>query len=520
MPQTINLGRVIGPTGPTGPTGLTGPTGPTGPKGPKGDTGDTDSPYFRHESDATYTSYYEDSIEGMHTAVTEDRYKVANGIDVYFEVRKEDCLSDIIAAGHVINDKEDAWYELKSSGGLYTLGSSGPGDATYTDGNHPIPDWLLKEGFIEGVRYAFYMYDWKYTGMLQWISFVAQNSYTFHQFSVLFWHGTYDSDYSNWLTADYSPCLGDGSYTLIADADHITYGSTVIGGNIYSNYKISAYNGFNSYDPYTKEYRPMQPELKAGDGITIAEDGYTISSTASVTVDSELSTTSENAVQNKVVTSNLNSKADLNSPTFTGTPTAPTVTRLTTTNDQIATTSFARNLADTAAQRIVRMMAMASDKTDNTYTLSDTNWVNIPDLVKYDICSTGTVEAETGYADNYYEPLSSYDGVTVKKKGLHRFVLQVSGNSNATLTSASTFGIQIYNSTTSRQLSAAMIYNNTTGTISCIAALPADTKVVFLIQPNGGYDILMDYSWTHVIMEYIGNYNGNMITDPTIYVPN
>lgn len=63
MPQTVDLGRVVGATGPTGPqgpkgdtgpqgpqgasgaagakgeTGTQGPTGPTGPTGPKGDTG-------------------------------------------------------------------------------------------------------------------------------------------------------------------------------------------------------------------------------------------------------------------------------------------------------------------------------------------------------------------------------------------------------------------------------------------------------------------------------------------------
>lgn len=39
MAQTVDLGRVVGPTGPTGPKGDTGATGARGPQGPKGDTG-------------------------------------------------------------------------------------------------------------------------------------------------------------------------------------------------------------------------------------------------------------------------------------------------------------------------------------------------------------------------------------------------------------------------------------------------------------------------------------------------
>ena len=58
-----------------------------------------------------------------------------------------------------------------------------------------------------------------------------------------------------------------------------------------------------------------------------------------VIVDSALSSTSTNAVQNKVVNSALGGKAPLASPTFTGTPKAPTATAGT--NDTtIATTAF------------------------------------------------------------------------------------------------------------------------------------------------------------------------------------
>lgn len=60
-------------------------------------------------------------------------------------------------------------------------------------------------------------------------------------------------------------------------------------------------------------------------------------------IDSALSNTSENPVQNKVVTSALNAKAPLESPTFTGTPTAPTQPNDSKTNS-IATTKFVDNI--------------------------------------------------------------------------------------------------------------------------------------------------------------------------------
>ena len=58
-----------------------------------------------------------------------------------------------------------------------------------------------------------------------------------------------------------------------------------------------------------------------------------------VTVDSALSTTSTNAIQNKVVKNALDLKAPLASPEFTGTPKAPTATKGTNTT-QLATTAF------------------------------------------------------------------------------------------------------------------------------------------------------------------------------------
>ena len=58
-------------------------------------------------------------------------------------------------------------------------------------------------------------------------------------------------------------------------------------------------------------------------------------------VDNAINSTSENPVQNKVINTALNSKAPIASPTFTGTPKAPTAA-VGTSSTQIATTSFVR----------------------------------------------------------------------------------------------------------------------------------------------------------------------------------
>ena len=58
-----------------------------------------------------------------------------------------------------------------------------------------------------------------------------------------------------------------------------------------------------------------------------------------ITVDSSLSSSSTNPVQNKVINTALGNKAALASPTFTGTPKAPTATAGTN-STQIATTAF------------------------------------------------------------------------------------------------------------------------------------------------------------------------------------
>lgn len=65
------------------------------------------------------------------------------------------------------------------------------------------------------------------------------------------------------------------------------------------------------------------------------------------TVDTSMSSTSTNPVQNKVVQTALNTKANLVSPTFTGAPSAPTAAAGTNTT-QIATTAFVSSAVATA----------------------------------------------------------------------------------------------------------------------------------------------------------------------------
>jgi len=66
-----------------------------------------------------------------------------------------------------------------------------------------------------------------------------------------------------------------------------------------------------------------------------------------ITVDSSLSNTSTNPLQNKAINTALGNKAPLASPTFTGTPKAPTATEGTNTT-QIATTAFVTTAITTA----------------------------------------------------------------------------------------------------------------------------------------------------------------------------
>lgn len=73
----------------------------------------------------------------------------------------------------------------------------------------------------------------------------------------------------------------------------------------------------------------------------VAAINEAFNSGSSVTVDSALSSSSGNPVQNKVINSALNLKAPLASPTFTGTPKAPTP--ITSDNStRVATTAYVK----------------------------------------------------------------------------------------------------------------------------------------------------------------------------------
>ena len=85
--------------------------------------------------------------------------------------------------------------------------------------------------------------------------------------------------------------------------------------------------------------------MSAADKIKL--DGIADGATA-IAVDSALSSSSENPVQNKAVNSALAAKAPLASPTFTGTPKAPTAAAGTSPT-QIATTAFVASAVTAAS---------------------------------------------------------------------------------------------------------------------------------------------------------------------------
>lgn len=89
------------------------------------------------------------------------------------------------------------------------------------------------------------------------------------------------------------------------------------------------------------------------DAIIDLEQGGTI------TVDSALSSTSENPVQNKVIKQALDAKAPLASPTFTGSPKAPTAAAGTNTT-QIATTAFVKTAIDNQLSTVYKAAGSVS----------------------------------------------------------------------------------------------------------------------------------------------------------------
>lgn len=85
------------------------------------------------------------------------------------------------------------------------------------------------------------------------------------------------------------------------------------------------------------------------------------------TVDSALSASSTNPVQNKVINTALAAKAPLASPAFTGTPTAPTP-GASVNNTQIATTAFVQALINSKIAAADAMIFKGTIGTDGTIT--------------------------------------------------------------------------------------------------------------------------------------------------------
>ena len=85
------------------------------------------------------------------------------------------------------------------------------------------------------------------------------------------------------------------------------------------------------------------------------------------TVDSALSASSANPVQNKVINTALAAKAPLASPAFTGTPTAPTP-GVSVNNTQIATTAFVQALINNKIAAADAMIFKGTIGTDGTIT--------------------------------------------------------------------------------------------------------------------------------------------------------
>lgn len=100
-----------------------------------------------------------------------------------------------------------------------------------------------------------------------------------------------------------------------------------------------------SGDPDTEDGKSVRVAFGSGtDKRLLTEDD-------AFQVDDELSSLSENPVQNKVINTALNAKAPIASPTFTGTPKAPTAAAGTN-NTQIASTAFVKAAIDAASKTL------------------------------------------------------------------------------------------------------------------------------------------------------------------------
>lgn len=109
-------------------------------------------------------------------------------------------------------------------------------------------------------------------------------------------------------------------------------------------------------------------------------------------VDDELSSLSENPVQNKVLNTALGSKAPIASPTFTGTPQAPTASA-STNNTQIATTKFVHDVADTKTKIWYGTCSTAAATAEKAVTVEETGFSLVEGvllIVKFSTANTAS----------------------------------------------------------------------------------------------------------------------------------
>lgn len=91
------------------------------------------------------------------------------------------------------------------------------------------------------------------------------------------------------------------------------------------------------------------------------------------TIDSAISSTSANPVQNKAVSAELGKKAPLASPQLTGSPTAPTPTAGSN-NTQLATTAFVQNAVNAAVTNAAAYQGAANSYTEVIKTAYKPGW--------------------------------------------------------------------------------------------------------------------------------------------------
>lgn len=155
--------------------------------------------------------------------------------------------------------------------------------------------------------------------------------------------------------------LNDAGVTALWSKIKATFGAKIA----ISGVTITLKNKSDSEDILSQATLPNATTSAAG--VMSAADKTKLDGIATgatkVTVDSSLSSTSANPVQNKIIDSALADKADLASPTFTGTPKAPTAAAGTNTT-QIATTAFvATAVANSAVGAAMFQGAVSSNDT-------------------------------------------------------------------------------------------------------------------------------------------------------------